>query len=54
MLDEFDNNFEKRGCELNKILADHGSKFYNRSIALKFIKDTVKENLLLLRDLSEP
>ena len=49
-----------KGRKPNKIWVDQGSKFYNNSfkdflkrITLKYIQHTMKENLLLLRDLLE-
>ena len=56
------NAFQKiisKGRKSNKIWVDQGSEFYNNSfkdflkIALKRIQHTIKENLLLLRDLLE-
>ena len=57
------NAFQKiisKGRKPNKIWVDQGSKFYNNSfkdflkiITLKYIQHTMKENLLLLRDLLE-
>ena len=48
------------GREPNKICVDQGSEFYNNSFkdffkikALKYIRHTMKKNLLLLRDLLE-
>ena len=41
------------GRKPNKIWVDQGSEFYNK-ITLKCIQHTMKENLLLLRDLLEP
>ena len=48
------NAFQKiisEGKKPNKIQVDQGSEFYNNS--LKCIRHTIKENLLLLRDLLE-
>ena len=56
------NAFQKiisKGRKPNKIWVDQGSEFYNNSfkdflkITLKCIQHTIKENLLLLRDLLE-
>ena len=57
------NVFQKiisKGCKPNKIWVDQGGEFYNKLfkrflkiITLKYIQHTMKENLLLLKDLLE-
>ena len=57
------NAFQKiisKGCKPNKIWVDQGGEFYNKLfkrflkiITLKYIQHTMKENLLLLKDLLE-
>ena len=57
---ECQNFLDESGRKPNKIWVDQGDKFYNRSIsygcmkmALKCIQHTMKENLLLQKDLSK-
>ena len=50
IVDAFWKILDKSGRKSNKIWVDKGSEFYNNSFKMK---ETMKENLLLLKDLLE-